>query len=109
MEKLKTLLGVECVVSTAGSRLNGALLRAGLVDEISLVFLPAVIGGDSTPTLFRSPDLGPDGWPTLLKLLSVKSEDKGRVYLHYQVLQEEEDEKHPGSKRDRCFGQYTPD
>jgi len=88
MEKLKTILGVECVVSTAGSRLNGALLRAGLVDEISLVFLPAVIGGSSTPTLFHAPDLGPDDWPTRLKLLSARSSPEGRACLHYQVVQE---------------------
>ena len=87
-EKLKALLAVECIVSTAGSRLNGALLRAGLVDEISLVLLPAVIGGCATPTLFRSPDLGPDDPPVRLELLSAKGEPSGRVCLHYRVVQE---------------------
>jgi len=85
LEKMRTLLGVECIVSTAGSRLNGALLRAGLVDEVSLVLLPAVIGGFATPTLFRSPDLGPEEWPIQLELLSSKSEPAGRVCLHYRV------------------------
>jgi 2,5-diamino-6-(ribosylamino)-4(3H)-pyrimidinone 5'-phosphate reductase len=86
LEKMHTLLGVECVVSTAGSRLNGALLRAGLVDEISLVLLPAVIGGDATPTLFRSPELGPDDWPVDLELVSAKSSSAGRVCLQYRVV-----------------------
>ena len=86
MGKLTTLLGVERVVCTAGSRLNGALLRAGLVDEVSLVLLPALIGGSETPTLFRSPDLGPMEWPARLKLKSVDAEPTGRVRLHYQVL-----------------------
>ena len=86
LEKLKTILGVDCIVSTAGSKLNGALLRAGLVDEISLVLLPAVIGGYTTPTLFRCPDLGPEEWPVQLKLLSAKSEPAGRVCLHYRVV-----------------------
>ena len=86
LEKMRARLGVECVVSTAGSRLNGALLRAGLVDEISLVLLPAVIGGNVTPTLFGSPDLGPDDWPVQLELVSAESEPAGRVHLHYRVV-----------------------
>jgi riboflavin biosynthesis pyrimidine reductase len=85
LSTLKKELAVECVVCTAGSRLNGALLRAGLVDEISLVLLPAVIGGSETPSLFRSPDLGPEEWPTRLRLLSAESEPSGRVRLHYEV------------------------
>jgi len=87
MGKLKTLLGVERVVCTAGSRLNGALLRAGLVDELSLVLLPALIGGSETPSLFRSPDLGPTDWPARLRLVSVDAEPLGRVNLHYRVVQ----------------------
>ena len=85
MTKLSTLLGVERVVCTAGSRLNGALLRAGLVDELSLVLLPALIGGEHTPHLFRSPELGPADWPASLELVSVDGEPSGRVRLHYRV------------------------
>jgi riboflavin biosynthesis pyrimidine reductase len=85
MTKLSTLLGVERVVCTAGSRLNGALLRAGLVDELSLVLLPALIGGEHTPHLFRSPELGPADWPVSLELVSVDGEPSGRVRLHYRV------------------------
>lgn len=86
MQKLKDSLGIDCVVCTAGSRLNGALIRAGLVDEISLVLLPAIIGGSATPTLFRSPDLGPEGQPVRLELLSVGGEPGGRVCLRYRVI-----------------------
>ena len=46
--KMKDLLGVECVLSTGGGRLNGALLRAGLIDEVNVEFLPALIGGHLT-------------------------------------------------------------
>lgn len=86
LERMKAALGVERVVLTAGSRLNGALLRAGLVDEISLVLLPAVIGGTTTPALFNSPDLGPGEWPTRVRLISVQGEPTGRVRLHYEVI-----------------------
>jgi len=89
MEKLKTRLGVECVVSTAGGKLNGALLRAGLVDEINIEFLPAVIGGFETPSLFDSPELKPDEWPTRLELISAQVRAAGQVWLRYEVVQEQ--------------------
>jgi riboflavin biosynthesis pyrimidine reductase len=83
---MKSALGVFRVVCTAGSRLNGALLRAGLVDELSLVLLPALIGGTDTPVHFRSPELGSMEWPARLKLLSAKGEPGGRVCLRYKIL-----------------------
>ncbi len=86
LEKLGSRLGVTSVVSTAGGRLSGALLRAGLVDEINVEFFPAVIGGSKTPALFDSPELKPDEWPTRLKLISAQVQAEGRVWLRYQVV-----------------------
>lgn len=86
MAKLSSMLGVSTVVSTAGARLNGALLRAGLVDEVSLVLAPALVGGSRTPTLFESEDLGEAEWPARLELLSVESDRGDRVALRYRVL-----------------------
>ena len=37
---MATQLGVRCVLSTAGGGLNGALLRAGLIDELSISLVP---------------------------------------------------------------------
>jgi len=87
--KLKAELGIERVLSTSPGKLGGALLRAGLVDEINLEFIPAVIGGCRTPTLFESPELGLDEWPTRLKMLSACPQAGGRVWLRYQVLGQE--------------------
>jgi riboflavin biosynthesis pyrimidine reductase len=88
LEKMRSRLGVDCVLSTAGGRLNGALLRAGLVDEINIQFLPAVIGGFDTPSLFDSPALKPDEWPTRLRLVSAQVRDGGHVWLCYKVVRE---------------------
>ena len=88
LEKLGSRLDVTCVLSTAGGKLNGALLRAGLVDEINIVFFPAVIGGFETPSLFDSPALKPDEWPTRLKLISCQVQAEGRVWLRGQVIRE---------------------
>jgi 2,5-diamino-6-(ribosylamino)-4(3H)-pyrimidinone 5'-phosphate reductase len=90
LEKMTALLGVDCILSTAGGRLNGALLRGGLVDEINVEFFPAVIGGLGTPMLFNSPELTPDERPTRLTLISCCAQTQGRVWLRYQVVQESE-------------------
>lgn len=83
--RMRERLGVTCVVSKAGGGLNGALLRAGLVDEVNIVMLPALIGGFGTPTVFDGPPLGDDEFPTPLKLLSVHAEIDGTVWLRYEV------------------------
>ncbi len=90
LEKLESQLGVTCVVSTAGGRLNGALLRAGLIDEINIDFFPAVIGGTETPSLFDSPELKPDEKPARLKLLSAQAQPNGHVWLRYEVVRDSE-------------------
>lgn len=86
LEKLGTQLGVTSVLSTAGGKLNGALLRAGLVDEVNVEFLPAIIGGIETPSLFDAPALKPDESPTRLKLISAQVQAGGSVWLRYAVV-----------------------
>ncbi len=88
LEKLSSQLGVRCVLVTSPGKLGGALLRAGLVDEVNIDFFPAIIGGEDTPALFDSPALKPGEWPARLKLLSAQVQANGRVWLRYEVLQE---------------------
>jgi RibD domain-containing protein len=85
LTRMRERLAVTCVVSTAGGGLNGALLRAGLVDEIQLLVLPAAIGGANTPTLFDGPALAGGEHPTRLRLLSTQVEDDGALWLRYEV------------------------
>ncbi len=89
LDRLVDRLGVTCVVSNAGGELNGALLRAGLVDELQVVVLPALIGGRNTPALFDGAALAPAELPTPLRLLSVHSESDGLLWLRYDVVRVE--------------------
>lgn len=82
---LGTELGVRTVVATGGGRLGGALLRAGLVDEVDLEVLPAVIGGRGTPALFDAVPLTPSQAPVQLELLSIEADDNGHVRVRYAV------------------------
>jgi riboflavin biosynthesis pyrimidine reductase len=86
LEKLRARLGLTRVLSTAGGRLSGALLRAGLVDEVNVVLLPAIIGGTDTPSLFDSPVLGAGEFPARLRLLSAQVQANGRLWLRYEVV-----------------------
>ena len=88
LRRMYDQLAVTCVVSEAGGGLNGALLRAGLVDEIQLLVLPAAIGGRGTPGLFDGPELGDGESPTRLRLLSTHAEADGLLWLRYEVLRE---------------------
>jgi riboflavin biosynthesis pyrimidine reductase len=84
LERLAARLGVRRVLSTGGGRLQGALLRAGLVDEVSLELAPALIGGETTPVLFAGRPLAADEWPTRLEITDLRLEE-GRVLLRARV------------------------
>jgi 2,5-diamino-6-(ribosylamino)-4(3H)-pyrimidinone 5'-phosphate reductase len=70
--------GVEVVRVDSGSALNGALLRAGLVDEVSLLVHPVLADGARW--------WGPDPPPTTaLSTLSCEALDGGLLWLRARV------------------------
>jgi riboflavin biosynthesis pyrimidine reductase len=85
VRKLGTHLGAGCVVSEAGGGLNGALLRAGLVDELHVVTVPALIGGLGTPSVFDGPALPPGSPPVRLRTVEVTVGEQGSVWSWYEV------------------------
>jgi riboflavin biosynthesis pyrimidine reductase len=76
-------------VSTSPGKLGGALLRAGLIDEVNILLLPALIGGTETPTLFESSELKPNEWPTQLELVWTRVQSDGRIWLRYKVARKQ--------------------
>jgi riboflavin biosynthesis pyrimidine reductase len=57
LEELAASFGVKTVRVDSGGKLNGELLRLGLVDEISLLMHPFLVGGTSPASMFRASDL----------------------------------------------------
>jgi len=83
--RLGEAFGVNRIVSTAGGVLNGALLRASLVDEIDIQFLPAVVGRAEAPAIFEGYDFGAAGKPCDLRLISTESRPDGSIFVRYAV------------------------
>jgi riboflavin biosynthesis pyrimidine reductase len=87
LEILHRDLGVKRLLLEGGGGANGAFLRAGLVDEISLVICPAVDGAKGAPSIFDSPeaDSGQRAPVAAMTLESSKVLDGGAVWLRYLV------------------------
>ena len=85
LEKMADRLEVAAVLVTSPGKLSGALIRAGLVDELDLLWMPIVIGGTRTPKLFESPELGPEEWPARLEFLQAEPVAEGLLWVRYAV------------------------
>jgi 2,5-diamino-6-(ribosylamino)-4(3H)-pyrimidinone 5'-phosphate reductase len=85
LEELNARHGVEVVRVDSGGTLNGALLRAGLVNEVSVLINPCLVGGATPLTIFQAP--GPprpeDVIP--LKLIHFEQVADGALWLRYEV------------------------
>lgn len=88
LRRMRERLEVTCVLADGGGGLNGALLRAGLVDELQLLVFPAAIGGSGVPSLFDGPELAEGESPTRLRLLAAEVEAGGMLWLRYEVRRE---------------------
>ena len=85
LNKLYAMLGVRVMCLAGGGTLNGAMLRAGLIDEIHLILQPLLIGGHRTPSLADCVDLPSDKQPAVLQLVSAQVQEGGYLWLHYKV------------------------
>jgi riboflavin biosynthesis pyrimidine reductase len=87
LETLNRELGVKRVLLEGGGVANGAFLRAGLVDELSLVICPAIDGARGAPTTFDSTDADANVQAPLstMRLDSSQVLDGGFVWLRYSL------------------------
>jgi 2,5-diamino-6-(ribosylamino)-4(3H)-pyrimidinone 5'-phosphate reductase len=85
LERLAGERSVKVVRVDSGGTLNGVLLRAGVVSEVSVLVHPQLIGGTSSSGLFRAPDLGATDRPIGLELMSSRKLKGGTVWLRYRM------------------------
>ena len=85
LETLAARHAVRTVRVDSGGALSGALVRAGLVDEVSVLLEPVVVGGVSPRTFLRGPDPTAPEDVARLHLQKVEQFDDGLVWLRYDV------------------------
>jgi riboflavin biosynthesis pyrimidine reductase len=83
LEKVAAQFGVRTLMLEGGGRINGGMLRAGLVDEVSVLVAPVVDGRMGTPALFD--DDGDEVTPHRLALESVERRADDVLWLRYRV------------------------
>ncbi|MGF6975547.1 riboflavin biosynthesis pyrimidine reductase [Paraburkholderia sp. JPY465] len=88
MTTLGSQFDVQTVLLEGGGTINGAFLKADLIDEISLLVYPGIDGLAGVPSIFEyhgtSADELPAAGRTLL-LLSVETLAAGVVWMRYAV------------------------
>ena len=87
LENLNRELGIARLLIEGGGISNGAFLRAGLIDEISLAICPVVDGARGVPHVFDSRDDEADARAPLHAMTLESSEvlDGGAVWLRYRL------------------------
>lgn len=83
LDKLGRLFPIQTVLLEGGGHLNGSLLKAGLVNELSLLHYPVIDGAATSPTVFEQ---GPQPGPAAaLQLRHVEQLANGVLWLRYDI------------------------
>ncbi|HEY0018508.1 MAG TPA: dihydrofolate reductase family protein [Longimicrobium sp.] len=83
LEKIHDRFGVRTLMLEGGGRINGGMLRTGLVDEVSVLVAPVVDGRMGTPAVF---DFDEDDAPRYrLALEAVERRADDVLWLRYRV------------------------
>jgi 2,5-diamino-6-(ribosylamino)-4(3H)-pyrimidinone 5'-phosphate reductase len=85
LEELNVRYGVQKVRVDSGGILNGLLLRAGLVDEVSVLIDPSLVGGMSPRSILTAPDLTSSEGVIGLRLVHLERFEGDVVWLRYEV------------------------
>jgi riboflavin biosynthesis pyrimidine reductase len=69
-----------------GGKFNGAMLKAGLIDELSYITVPVADGGVGISTFFDIPGDAPTRAAATLRLLSHKQMPGSVIWARYRVV-----------------------
>ena len=83
LTKIGGLFGVKTLMLEGGGRINGGMLAAGLVDEVSVLVAPALDGRVGTPALFDLDGNGAASRRLVLEQVEQRPDDV--LWLRYRV------------------------
>jgi riboflavin biosynthesis pyrimidine reductase len=85
LEKIGESFEVRALMLEGGGRINDGMLRAGLIDEVSLLVVPGIDGRHDIAAVFGG--LGPTKKAAVpLKLESVAQRENGALWIRYEVV-----------------------
>lgn len=85
LKKLRKLFDIKTLRIDGGGHVNGSFLKAGLIDEFSLVLAPVADGTIGQPTVFEAEEGFGRRKATQFNLKSVKRVYKDFLWLRYKV------------------------
>jgi 2,5-diamino-6-(ribosylamino)-4(3H)-pyrimidinone 5'-phosphate reductase len=94
---LRERWGIKRLLCEGGGELNGALFRAGVVDQLHLTVCPRVFGGRAAPTIADGLGMGSLKQAAQLELVSARRHDD-EMFLVYHVLKKRRFHSH-GTRR----------
>ena len=83
LEKIGARFGVRTLMLEGGGRINGGMLAAGLIDEVSILLVPVADGRVGTPALFDIERSGAALRHLSLETVERRSDDM--IWLRYRV------------------------
>ncbi len=86
MRKLGSAFKLKNLMLQGGGKFNGAMLAAGLVDEISHITVPIADGGMGVSSFFDIPGDAPAKAAAKLQLMSRKNLPGGVTWVRYRVM-----------------------
>lgn len=86
LDKLATRFGIATLLLEGGGKINGSMLRAGLIDELSLLVAPVADGSSGSPALFDVLDSHTNDQPSARwKLRSMERRTDDIMWLRYSI------------------------
>ena len=86
LTQLHDLFKIQTLMLEGGGHINGSLLHAGLIDELSLLILPLADGSAGAPTTFEVGGFLPKREAQQLQLLEIKKLEHEVVWLQYKIF-----------------------
>ena len=86
LQKLAKAFKLRKLMLQGGGKFNGAMLKAGLIDEISHLTVPVADGGMGISTMFDIPGNAPAKSAAILRLTSHKLLPGSVIWARYKVI-----------------------
>src|SRR5208337_2145772 len=86
LRKLGNAFHLKKLMLQGGGKFNGAMLKAGLIDEISHITVPVADGGMGISSFFDIPGAPPAKAAATLRLRSFKQLRGGAIWARYKVI-----------------------